>query len=282
MPPSLQAHIVISITKNCSEAEFLDKDLPVRIVVGITCVLSALGALTIIASYALFRKLRSRPRLILVHISLMDCLVSVANFAGDVANFDQYYLNANYTASICSPPSENLTRPAMVAAQFYQQPSLTIDTLCQVQGTIALYATICSVLWTISLAVYLYFYIINYRYRTALYSYVFSYGFCYGMPAIVVGWLVYTKRVGYSPYNSSGWCALKVYDPASGDTNNFVAIVGYDLWIYTAMIVVTVCFLGLRGFLATEVWWYLYTDLLMYLVFDSKLYITYIHLPSNI
>ena len=252
MPSDIQAHIVINIAKNCSDAEFLDKDLSVRIVVGIACVLSALGALTIVASYVLFQRLRSRPRLILVHISLMDCLVAVANFAGNIANFDQYYLNANSTEEICTALSDN-SAPAMIGERFYREPSLTIQILCEAQGTIALYATISSVLWTISLAVYLYFYIVNYRYRTAWYSYVFSYGFCYGMPAFVVGWLVYTKRVGFSPYNSSGWCSLKIYDSASGETSNFIAVVGYDLWIYTAMITVTVCFLGLRGFLATEV-----------------------------
>ena len=253
MPSLLQAHIVVNIAKNCSDAEFLDKGLSVRIVVEIACVLSALGALTIVASYALFRNLRSRPRLILVHISLMDCLVAVANFAGSVANFDQYYLSPNSTAEICSALSNN-DPSAVIGEQFYREPSSTVHVLCEVQGTIALYATISSVLWTISLAVYLYFYIINYRYRTAFYSYWFSYGFCYGMPAFVVGWLVFTRRVGFSPYNSSGWCSLKIFDLATGETSNFVAIVGYDLWIYTAMITVTVCFLGLRGFLATEVW----------------------------
>ncbi len=71
--------------------DMLHKHKEVRVVVGITCTLSIIGSLLIILSYLCFRDLRSRARLILVHISIMDCGVGLSNLIGAWVYFDRFY-----------------------------------------------------------------------------------------------------------------------------------------------------------------------------------------------
>ena len=70
---------------------FLVKQTGERTVVGITCGLSAVGAMLIFLSYVCFKKRRTRTREILVHISVMDFGVALANLIGDVVYFDRFY-----------------------------------------------------------------------------------------------------------------------------------------------------------------------------------------------
>ena len=220
--------------------EFLNKRESVRIVVGITCVLSMTGAFLIVISFACFKTLRSTVRLILVHLSLMDFCVALANLVGDVANFDSYYYNLSRMS--CGD-----LLPARHSA------NTVINQLCVAQAAIALYSTVSSVLWTTSLAVYLYFLIVHHRTRLARYSLWFSYVFCYGLPIVVTVWAVLTSRVGYSPFNTSGWCGPILHDPQTGKLNKFFAVMVYDLWIYLTMFSIPVLFLGIRIYLADQV-----------------------------
>ena len=71
--------------------EFLTKGWPVRLIVGVTCFLSIVGAILIILSYVCFKNLRTRAREVLFHLSLMDLGVAAANFIGDIVYFDQFY-----------------------------------------------------------------------------------------------------------------------------------------------------------------------------------------------
>lgn len=45
------------------------------------------------------------------------------------------------------------------------------------------------------------------RAQEQLYFLRFSYVFCYGFPVMISLWLLLTDRLGYSPYDSSGWCS---------------------------------------------------------------------------
>ena len=209
---------------------FLVKRTGERTAVGITCGLSIIGAMLIVLSYVCFKQRRTRTREILVHISVMDFGVALANFIGDVVYFDRFY-------------------PANIS---YQAPDF-IDGLCRTQAFFAAYCTYGSILWTISLAVYLYFLIVHHSTRLSVYFLRFSYAFCYGLPFGVALWLVVTLRLGYSPYDSSGWCSLINKDPVTGDVDLFITVFGNDLWIYLAIVLIPILYIASRMYIHEQV-----------------------------
>lgn len=217
------------IAWNTTTDAFKVKDTGLRIVVGLFCSLSIIGSLLIILSYICFKKRRTRAREILVHISLMDLGVALSNIVGLVVYFDQYYY----------------PRPEDVPVY--------IDNLCQTQAFFAAYTTLSSVYWTIALMAYLYFLILHSRTKHALYFLRFCYVFCYGFPLVVALWLVLSGRLGYSPYDSSGWCSLISIDPSNGKINVFVTVFGNDLWIYLAIFLIPLFYISIRFFIATKV-----------------------------
>ena len=216
---------------NTSDA-FLLKHTGERAVVGVTCCLSIIGSLLIILSFACFKRMRSKSREILLHISIMDLGVALANLIGDAVFFDQYL----------SHPRSNNTELVR-----------TMEALCRTQAYFGAYSTYGSVLWTVSLAVYLYLLILHHGTNIAVYFVRFAYVFCYGLPILVSLWLVLTHRLGYAPYNSSGWCSLILKDPSTGDVDLYVTVLGYDLWIYLAIILIPLLYCSVRVYIMDQV-----------------------------
>ena len=201
---------------------FVFKNDGVRAVVGITCLLSMSGSLLIIASYVFYKELRTRVRLILVHLSLMDLGVGLANFIGVAVYFDQYFSKGGAASS-----------EAVLVS-------------CQAQAFVALFCTNSSVLWTIMLAVYLYLLIVHAESTLARYSlYIFG-TLCYLLPLMVSVWLLATGRLGYSPYDSSGWCTIIVTSSDGTSVDLLVSVIGYDIWILLTIVIVPILYIAIR------------------------------------
>lgn len=238
---------------NCSDAQFFIKKDVIRISVGITCVFSMIGAVLIMASFLCFKTMRSPTRFILFNIALSDFFVGFSNFAGDVGNFNAYYINWTIAdASLCHQ-SEYYNIFHSITPSMQITPSALIRNLCVGQATIALYSTLSSVLWTMALAVYLYFSITSAGTKMATLSLRFSFVFSYGVPLFLTLWMYFTKKLGYSPYNAASWCTLIVYDPVTYKVDKYLAIFGYDLWIYLTMFMTVVLYVGIRLYLADQV-----------------------------
>ena len=126
--------------------------------------------------------------------------------------------------------------------------------LCVAQAFLAHYFTQASVLWTISLAVFLYFLIVHHRTPLAKYSLRLSYILCYGLPVIICVWLVLTNRFGYSP-NNTGWCSILQLNSQTLAPDIFAVVVGYDLWVYLAITMVPIIYLAVQLFLREKVLW---------------------------
>ena len=234
----------------CStDQSFMFKQISVRVVVGITCLFSMAGSILIILSYCCFKPLRTRVRLILVHLSLMDFGVALSNFVGDVANFDGYYINVTSSDG----PGSNSSCPISVQILPLESVSTVVKNLCVMQGAVALYATLSSVLWTTSIAVYMYLLLVHYRTQLSKYSVWISYVLCYGLPLLITTWALTTNRIGFSPFNTSGWCGPILNDPKTGKLDQYFAVISYDLWIYLTMVSVPMLFIGIRAYLASQV-----------------------------
>ena len=221
-------------TVTTTPAVVLHKGDILRSVVGVTCIMSILGSFLIIFSYILFKDIRTKARLILFHLSLTDLGVAVSNFVGDVVRFERFY-TSNHT----------VTSPGSVPKFF-----------CEAQAFCALYFTISSILWTSILAFYMYFLVLEKRHSfVRLYMYG-SYVICYGIPLLVCIWMIHDKRLGYAPYNASGWCTLNIQNRMNDiitSTDIFIAIFAYDLWIILTIVLIVIVYLSTHYFIRQEV-----------------------------
>ena len=244
-----------SINLTCVSEAILywSKGPPFRIIVGLACCLSAIGALLIIFSYACFRSLRSRARLVLVHLSLMDFGVSVANLVGNLVHFDDYYVGRIAAPNTVVPSANDHPVTNSTVCEVYHLPeSHAIQRLCTAQAFLAHYFTYSSVLWTINLAVFIYFIIVHHRTSYSKVSLRVSYLLCYGIPTLLCCWLLFTGRLGYSPANGL-WCSILLHKPEKLKKDTYAAFFGYDLWIYLAFVVVPVFFIAIKLFIKDKV-----------------------------
>ena len=260
---------------NCSDSNdnYLLQRYSVRVTVGITCLLSMIGATLVMVSFLCFKTMRSPTRLILFNIAIMDFLVAFSNFFGDVGGFESYYINTTALHSTC------LKDGVYPSVAILQSPPSYINSMCISQAFLALYSTLGSVLWTNGLAVYLYFSISHSGTRKGLLSLALSFIISYFMPLGICLWALLTHKLGYSPYNAASWCALIIYNPETDTVDKYVAIFGYNLWIYLTMFLTVVIYIGLRLYLADQVRVY-HSFLLIIILIISTLLILHLLLLS--
>ena len=204
----------------------------VRAVVGVTCALSILGSLLIILSYCCFKSLRTPVRLILVHLSLMDLGAATANLVGISINFYGFYIKDD-------PPVYRNGLPVVGSV------NQSVQIACLVQAGVAIYCTMSSFMWTLSMAVFLYVRIVHHRAsgaakRLLLICTLWSYTF----PLLIFFWKFFTHSIGYSPYSSTGWCSEDIFNKETGDPLIMQTIIGYDLWVYLTYVLVPVLYVA--------------------------------------
>ena len=225
---------------------FVDKSAYLRAVVGLTSALSIVGSLLIILSYVCFKDLRNKAREILVHISIMDFGVAASNLAGVGINFNAYYReDCNLTAAHHHHHHHS-------DADDLCDVSSVINNLCLVQGGFATGFTIGSIFWTISLSMYLYLLISQRGNHRARIFVKFAYFFCYLMPIALVVWMGATHRIGYSPYESSGWCGT-IFILSGHRKDIFAATLAYNLWIFLTFVLVPVLSISAHMHIREEV-----------------------------
>lgn len=184
------------------DGPFFNKHRPLRAVVGITCCLSMVGAILIILSYLFVRDIQTKSRQILLHLSFADFGVACSNFIGVAVYFDQYIRNC--------PGSFELTMASVRSAENVisnaYNSSLSCHTLkglCKAQAFFAGFSTLASVLWTLSLAVYIYCLVVHnnkgVHHRVILVSYML----CWGLPLFISLWLVSTGKGNFG-YDLTG------------------------------------------------------------------------------
>ena len=206
------------IKGNSTSTVFDHKHVSVRIIVMVTCLISVIGSILIIFSYIFKKTLRSQGRLILVHLAAMDLTVALSNFTGACVNFDRYYLNAT---------SDEVTLLV---------PSSGIRFLCKFQAGTAHIGTEASVLWTASLAIYMFVLIFINPHNNSIRHYVqISSYVCYMIPLTTVFILYCSDRLGHSPEDEAAWCGV-ISSTADNRGDILVTFFGYDLWIYLTMI----------------------------------------------
>ena len=205
-----------------------------KIVSGVTCLLSIIGSLAIILSYIFIREIRSKARELLVHLSIMDLIYTTANFVGLILPYEKHLLR----------------HPTVPEYYNYKR-------LCKAQAFFAVYGTIGSILWTLGLAVYLYYRVVSHDHRITKRVVMVLYVVCYILPLYPSLWLLVRGHLGYpqSARESGGWCTVligKDIKESKGDQDLLLIMVD-DIWIWLTFIIMLPIYLVVHCQIRTEV-----------------------------
>ena len=186
----------------------------VQVCVGITCVLSALGAALIIFSFAAFKELRTAARQVLLNLSVADIIVAGSHLTGLFLNYERY-----------------------VRADQQALEASSRDPRCVSQAAFTVFGTIASFLWTMAIAVYMFCVIVFKKSKLARRLVVAFYLVCWGLPAVIVLYLALEWKFGFQSSITIGWCFIQTNSTIKdvwGET------VGYDIWTYLTLLVLPV------------------------------------------
>lgn len=149
--------------------------LALRVVVGITCVISICGSSVIILTYVAFKDLRTLARQQLVNLSLADIVVAASHIIGLLAQKVENYNGPDWT-DINNVSTSNFN-------------STVQPTLCRVQGGFTMCGSIASFLWSLALGLYMLMIIVLKRPEIARYMVFFIYyPVCWGLPLALTLW----------------------------------------------------------------------------------------------
>ena len=214
-----------------STSIFARETLKPRIVIAATCFFSMIGSAMIILTYIIFRQLRNQTRYILLHLSLMDFGVALGNFIGAVIYFDRYYYDYYNIHHDFDVPDK-------------------LDYPCKIQAAVSVTCNTSSVLWTVAVAVYLHFRIVTHsgpgKEKFFFFLVIALTVLCYGVPILLLVWLLLTERLGFAPYDSSGWCTLVVLSPDRTEDDILASVYGNDFWIYLAFILIPLLYFSIK------------------------------------
>ena len=203
-------------------------------IVGTVCILSILGSLAIILAYAFVKEIRSKARQLLVNIALMDIMYATSNFVGLSIPYHDYLYPEGMKNGTHGPSHHD---------------NETYWRICRAQTFFSVYGTVSSVLWTLALAVYLYYRIVardaNVTKRLVKVLYVV----CYALPLYVSLWLLLDHHVGYSYYATSGagWCFV------NNDIKGIEIFMAYDIWLWLGVIILIPLYLKIHIHIKYEV-----------------------------
>ncbi|KAM5248728.1 G-protein coupled receptor 157 [Ctenodactylus gundi] len=143
-----------------------------RVVVLLSCVLSALGSGLLVATHALWPDLRGRARRLLLFLSLADLLSAASYFYGVLRDF--------------AGPSWD----------------------CVLQGALSTFANTSSFFWTVAIALYLYLSIVRAARAPPTDRLLWAFHVVsWGVPLVITVAAVALKKIGYDASDVSvGWC----------------------------------------------------------------------------
>ncbi|XP_004385193.1 G-protein coupled receptor 157 [Trichechus manatus latirostris] len=179
-----------------------------RVVVLLSCVLSALGSGLLVATHALWPDLRSPARRLLLFLSLADLLSAASYFYGVLQDFSGSSWD------------------------------------CVLQGALSTFANTSSFFWTVAIALYLYLSIVRTarRPRSDRLLWVFHI-VSWGVPLAITAVAVSLKKIGYDASDVSvGWCWINL---EAEDRTLWMLLTG-KLWEILAYITLPVIYILIR------------------------------------
>lgn len=203
------------------------------VAVSITSILSVIGSLLIIITYALFKEIRTLARQLLVCLSVADLIVATVSLLGLMTNFSTKFEEEKFT---------NTT-------------NLDLYNWCKAQAAFHVFGTESSILWTIAVAVYM-FVLVVVRPKMRKWGVklvVLLYVACWGIPFILTLWLAIDGFLGYDLAATPGFCAIVGIRMNAGlDVSTeeshvvYPIVIGYEIWLYIAFVVLPLLYISVR------------------------------------
>ncbi|MEE6485102.1 hypothetical protein FKM82_014174 [Ascaphus truei] len=149
--------------------------LPEQVIVLLSCALSCLGSALIILTHARWPELRSRPRQLLLYLSVADLLSAASYFYGVLRDF--------------------------------RGPAWD----CVAQGALSTFSNTSSFFWTVAVAVYLYVTIVHSQQGLAEQMICWFHVISWGVPLVITVSAVSLQKIGYdASFVSVGWCWISI------------------------------------------------------------------------
>ncbi|TRY96652.1 hypothetical protein DNTS_024266 [Danionella cerebrum] len=146
-----------------------------QVVILTSCVLSFFGSLLIISTYFCWPDLKTKPRQLLMFLSVSDLLSALSYFYGVLRMFD----------------------------------SDSAD--CVAQGAISTFANTSSFFWTVAIAIYLYVFIVKSSKRRADNLVLYFHLISWGIPLAITVAALSLHKIGYDASEVSvGWCWVNI------------------------------------------------------------------------
>ena len=181
---------LITMVDNCTELVYPaihpQVIVGVKIVTGITCTFSIVGACLVIFTYVAFKDLRTTARQLLVNLCVADILVASSHFVGIIINYERFipYYNGGYS---------NLS---------------SHDPLCITQASVTMFGSIASFLWTMSIAVYFLLIITSRNKKIIKWIVVLLYLISWGLPIPFIIASGAKRFLGFELTGGLGKCLL--------------------------------------------------------------------------
>lgn len=189
-----------------------------KIAISITSVLSIIGASFIIFSYVAFRKIRTQTRQLLVNLSIADLVLALSSLIGALV----YYGNARLKEAT--------------------QGSDKLQQMCAAQAAFTMFGALSTMFWTVAIAFYLVVLVILHK-QTSWVLVAVLYVVCWGIPGVLTIWLGVSDHLGLHRGATNGFCAIV---PGVNSSNPYIVVVGYDMWLYLAFILLPAFYVTLQ------------------------------------
>ncbi|XP_057551536.1 G-protein coupled receptor 157 [Hippopotamus amphibius kiboko] len=179
-----------------------------RAVVLLSCALSALGSVLLVATHALWPDLRTRARRLLLFLSLADLLSAASYFYGVLQDFQDTSWD------------------------------------CVLQGALSTFANTSSFFWTVAIALYLYLSIVRTARGPGVGRLLWVFHIVsWGVPLVITATAVALNKIGYDASDVSvGWCWIAL---EADDRLLWLLLTG-KLWELLAYITLPVLYLLIR------------------------------------
>lgn len=146
-----------------------------QVIVLVSCALSFFGSLLIIFTHIRWPELRSRPRQLLLFLSVADLFSAASYFYGVLRDFQ------------------------------------TTSWDCIAQGALSTFSNTSSFFWTMAVALYLYITIVQSQQSLAEHMVYWFHLISWGVPLVITVTAVCLQKIGYdASYVSVGWCWINI------------------------------------------------------------------------
>ena len=226
--------------------------------------MSIVGSVLLILSYVLFKKLRSKSRLLITHLAAANFLAISPSFLAVFMDFRTRFKVAYSNHDIQQPNNTelfNLTKGLSCSgnAEFFDSSANIYCNLCVYLGFISVVGSLSTIFWTISLCIH-FFILVSYptsklASRLTYAYYVIAWLFPLGISL----WLLFHNWLGFEPTYSTVNCGIRAkcvphhhpyhYQNSYGKSNwnkNIGVIFGLLIWQVLIFLLIPCLFVAIQ------------------------------------